>query len=134
MSFFDELNEIEKDHDIIRAIFLEIEDLAKQDEKIDIMKLEIKLARLSEIWDKHETAEEEFFYKLSQKKQDIPIEKFLVEHKQLKGHFKAIKEVISSKENNRIKVALETDGKMLMEKIKKHMELEEIFFYQIASK
>jgi predicted metal-binding protein len=49
----------------------------------------------------------------------------LDQHKELKGHWIVISKAIKSKNDQSMKATLDTDGKMLVEKLTKHIEEEE---------
>ena len=45
--------------------------------------------------------------------------------KNIKGHKKVLKEAITKGDEREIKVALDTDGRMLLDKLKEHLDHEE---------
>lgn len=122
------IDEIEAEHEEIRTIFMELEGLIDQEDSIDIPWLTTELERFRNLWNVHELKEEQAFRAFNKEKNQIPIEKFVTEHRELRGHLKVIDESIASKDHEKIKIALDTDGKMLIDKFKKHMDAEEMFF------
>lgn len=125
---------IKKEHIRIREILSKI-DACMNGEKINHLNAMKELEDLKGIWDNHEKREENLLYFFQQLGRPFPVEiMFLKQHKQLRGHFKVLQKAINSKDLNKFEVALDTDGRMLIEKIKRHTESEDKFFDQFIMK
>lgn len=114
------ISDIKKEHAKIEHILKNIE--LHLDNNNPIPNLISDLTRLNSIWNEHERIEEEIFNPNS----DFPVEKMIIEqHRQLRGHWRIIAGSISEGDINKILVSLDTDGRMLIDKFRKHMNLEE---------
>jgi hypothetical protein len=58
----------------------------------------------------------------------------LEEHRQLKGHWKVVQDFLKTSDDNKIRVALDTDGRMLIDKLREHMNAEDNFFDTLKPK
>ncbi|MBU0761027.1 MAG: hemerythrin domain-containing protein [Nanoarchaeota archaeon] len=122
------------EHEAIRGIFDKVEGCLSVDE-LDVGNLANLLHDFGKIWDAHELMEENLFHLSQEKGPPFPEETmFLEQHKELRGHWKVLQDAVGSSDDARIKVAIETDGKMLMEKLKSHMGSEDDFFEIMAEK
>lgn len=123
----DLINEIKKEHVRIRRI------LAKMLNVVDAKELKISDLKkccheLNVLWDSHEAKEDHIFNHMIKDSQ-FPGEKGILEqHRQLRGHWKVLKDALETGQNLKIKVAIDTDGRMLVDKFMKHMDGEERYF------
>jgi hypothetical protein len=116
------LNTLKKEHEKIAK------EIGKFEEMIDGRFMYTKLfntfVNLQELWNDHEIKEARIFSNVYTINIPLP-EKMPFEHKILKGHKKVISDAIVSGNENEIKVALDTDGRMLIDKLKEHIQEEE---------
>jgi len=95
-------------------------------ENIDKEKLFRTLCNIEILWDNHKEDEEYFFKKFKREGFNIPFEAMFIEqHRQLKGHWKVLNKSLLHGDKNEIFTTLDTDGKMFVEKLKRHMDEEE---------
>lgn len=86
-------------------------------------------------WAQHEEKEEKFFDWFAQHGGEIPFHKMIIsQHEQLKGHWKIIKDFMETRSDNELEIALDTDGKMIIDKFRKHIEKEEEYFNKYFKK
>lgn len=122
------------EHFEIKGILLEIESFM-DNEKIDYFLLIESFYRLNKIWNKHEEREELFFAEIKKEIGEFPAEiMFLEDHRQLKGHWKIVRDFLKTADENKIKVVLDTDGRMLINKLREHMRAEDNFFDDLIDK
>lgn len=120
-------NILKEEHAKLRSGLLEIESFIQKKE-IDAEALEKKLNQLCNFWNEHEKREEEYFQLLSTKNKPFPTTPSLMEqHRELRGHWTVLRKAVSSKKADKIRVALDTDGRMLVQKLREHMDLEDSF-------
>lgn len=130
----DSLLFLKGEHLEIKGILLEIESFMDNKE-IDYSLLVRRFYKLNEIWDAHEVREENFFAEIKEKIGEFPAETmFLEEHRQLKGHWKVVQDFLKTSDDNKIRVALDTDGRMLIDKLREHMNAEDNFFDTLKPK
>jgi len=85
--------------------------------------------KFGKIWDSHETKEESFFEWFEKQGGTFPFKKTLLEeHREIRGHWQVIQNFLNSKDKEKLMVALNTDGQMLINKFKAHIGTEERFF------
>ncbi len=124
---------LKKEHEEIRNILVALECLIENNPTI--YKVKEILNKLGEMWDVHEKREEAAFEFFEKEGIEMPFKTmFIAEHREFKGHWKVLNKYVSSSHAKILNVALETDGRMLIDKFRKHMALEEIFFNKISSK
>ena len=86
------------------------------------------LKEFGKFWDEHEKREEEFFELCRVMGKPVPNEIILLQqHREMKGHWKIITEAMNSKNSENFRVALDTDGRMLIEKFRRHIDKENKF-------
>ena len=86
-----------------------------------------KVKKFYSLWNKHEI-DEENMTKLS----NFSIRKMLLdEHKQFKGHWRVLNDALKSNNEEKLRVALDTDGKILFDKFRNHIRAEETAFEEI---
>lgn len=128
------MNSIEKlkqEHEEIELELLELESIM-QDEIINYTNLIHILKNLCKIWDEHELKEERIFPILKHEKIVIPVKTMLWEHKELRTHKNAIKKAIDSGSEFEIKEVLNSHGKTIIEKLRKHINDEDEILYRIT--
>jgi hypothetical protein len=122
------------EHLEIKGILLQIESFM-DDGKIDYSLLIERLYRLNELWDAHEIREEKFFGEIKKEVGEFPAETmFLEDHKQLRGHWKVVQAFLKTGDEDKIKVALDTDGRMLIDKLRSHIKAEDEFFDSLTNR
>lgn len=123
---------IDHEHSIIRKILSRIYYLSgNYTKKNQMLKL---LRKLLFIWERHERKEEEIFSKLAKKyAEDFPEVMLIQQHRELRGHWKVIEEAINSDDEKYFTIAFDSDGKMLIEKFRKHMDYEEEIFDRVRN-
>ena len=127
----DMIDQLKEEPRQMRLMFKDLSHLADQDSPIPIFETSVKIDRLGNLWDKHEEKEERFFKNLQQLKINFPFERMVIEHREIRGHWRVIQKAIDSKDNNKLRIALDTDGRMFIEKLTKHMVYEEMHFDEI---
>jgi len=88
---------------------------------------------LHNLWNSHEQKEEKLFAVLAKQNVHVPVERMVFEHRQLRGHKKVIEEAIKAASESEVKVSLETDGRMMIGKLRKHIKDENEVIYKIAT-
>lgn len=120
---------IEKEHKVIKT---KLDGINKAFSTNDREKIILTLSDFESYWKKHEEKEEKFldwFEKKTGKK--FPYGKTIIsEHRQLRGHWKVLKDFLDNKSGPELQIALNTDGKMILDKIRKHVKEEDEFFEQ----
>mgnify|MGYP001583585885 CR=1 FL=1 len=114
-----------EEHRQIERELDELEHAMNEDEDLNISHISHIFNQLHNLWNSHEEKEEEFFKQLSDNGANLPFSRFLFEHQELKGHKKVVHDAINSGSHLKIKVALDTDGRMLINKLRRHIEDEE---------
>ena len=128
------MNSIEKlkqEHELIERELVELESIM-QDEIINYSNLIHVLKNLCIVWDEHEQKEERIFPILKHERIIIPVKTMLCEHKELRPYKEAIKKALSSGSEPEIKSALNTHGKIIIEKLRKHINDEDEILYRIT--
>lgn len=122
------LYEIMDDHKKIKKMLKELEAWAKKEIDLSLYEIKTKIKEIGIFWNEHEKREEELFKDLIKNNIKIPFEKMNTAHKQITGHWKVILSALNSKKIDKLKLALDTDGRMFVRKIKEHMKYEEPIF------
>jgi hypothetical protein len=119
---------LRKEHEKIDNFLSEIDSFLDR-ERIDPPVVANVLHDFGNIWNSHELREERIFAETTKREGNFPEETMLIEqHKELRGHWQVLQEAISSEDENKIKIALDTDGRMLIDKFRKHIQFEEEYF------
>lgn len=117
---------LRNEHEVIRGYLIELEYLAERG--FARVQFDTLLNKMSLLWDIHEKQEEVFFDLLESINNRFQNKKMLLkEHRELRGHWRVLKEAVKSGDFNRCKVAFDTDGRMLAEKVRIHIEKEDMF-------
>jgi hypothetical protein len=128
------MNSIEKlkqEHEELERDLIELESIM-QENTINYPNLIHTLKNLVECWDKHEQKEELIFPILKHERIIVPVEKMMFDHKNLKPHKEAMSKAINSGSEFEIKNALNTHGKIIIEKLRKHINDEDEILYRIT--
>jgi len=128
------MNSIEKlkqEHEEIERELAELEAIMSED-SINYPNLLHVFKTLIELWDKHEQKEETIFPILKHERIVIPVKAMLFDHKTLGVHREAIKKAINSGSEIEVKNALNTHGKLIIEKLRKHINDEDEILYRIT--
>lgn len=127
----DSISIIKEEHEGLNRILTEVDQIINSDNEQMFMTAGKKLKGFKKAWDKHEIMEEKFFDTLTEIGKYTPEkaeESFVSEHKELRGHWKILSDAVNTDDPEEVRVALDTDGRMLIEKFRKHMAAEEKFF------
>ena len=128
---------LKREHDHIKAMLLELEDYANElidgvGNEAHYVEIRSLLEKLGEYWDEHEVREERYFEELNKLGLNFPMVKMKIEHRQLRGHWKVIRAALDLKEDLELGVCLDTDGRMLIDKLRRHINAEESFFETLS--
>src|SRR3989344_479875 len=108
------VRKIKGEHAIIKNLLKEIESSIKTN--INRESLTNLLRKFESFWAQHEEREDKYFNWLSSYGEGFPYHKTIIsQHKELRGHWKIIKNYLKDKNDLELRIALETDGKMLIE-------------------
>lgn len=119
---------LKKEHKEMLNTLNEIESFMNKEKNDGLLTISNILKDFSVFWNRHEEREESFFELCKDVGKPVPDEKMLLhEHKELKGHWKILENYIKLKDPDKLRVALDTDGRMLIAKFKKHISKEEAF-------
>ena len=124
------LSNLRKEHIKIGIEIDELEAIISSDE-INYPNLIHVFKNLVPVWNSHEDKEEKLFSKLQKSYPELDfsiVDRMLFDHKELKGHRKVVSDAISSGSEFEIKVALDTDGRMMIDKIRRHIKDENELF------
>jgi hemerythrin len=122
---------IKEEHEMIRKILNNLDYHIQQTYNHINREEFIKIFReLLNIWEIHEEKEENAFINIPQ----AHFDKFKMEHKQLRGHLTVIEKAILSDSETNLWVALNTDGEMLISKLRQHMDEEDRFIESVEEK
>ncbi len=117
---------IKKEHEAINRELIELETIIDTEENNEVNHANLShvFKKLHDMWNTHEDKEEKFFEE-NFSEEDFPIEKMKTSHRLLKGHLKVIHDAIKSGDESEIIASLDTDGRMLVDKLRAHMKEEE---------
>lgn len=128
---YNKLIKIKLEHAKIKSVLHEIESAIER--SFPVSYIAVVLKKFEALWNRHEKTEERL---LAKHKEFGKIEfletMMLEEHKQLKGHWFVLKKSLSSGDEDKARIALNTDGKMLVEKFYRHMNLEDGFIDSLS--
>jgi hypothetical protein len=113
----------------------EVDDVeGEEDEKeVNYPNLIHTIKRVVDFWNSHEDKEERFLKEIGDKYPELKFDTILFQHKELSGHKKIIMNAINAGNDFEIKVALDTDGRIIMDKIRRHMKEEDELFDKMQS-
>ncbi len=115
--------DVKKDHQVIKAYVSRILKYIESN-KINLEKIKQDFKDLTLLWDTHEQKEDTLVTNLKNKSTQM-IEKMPLDHPELRGHNQVIIQALKSKDPNKVLVALDTDGRMFLDKLVSHMAYEE---------
>ena len=125
----DLIKELKKDHIQIRKVLTKILGVIDA-EKLNINELKVCCSHLEVLWNFHEAKEEHIFNYV--KKENLPEKKSVIDkHRELRGHWKVLNMALNTGDDSKIKVAIDTDGRMLFKRLIKHMRDEEDYFTKL---
>ena len=124
------IEEIKKAHEAIELDLRELEIIMYSD-GVNYSNLIHVCRHLTEFWDAHEALEKKVFSELARLDEKIPIRTIDFEHGELRVHWEAIKEARNSGSEFRVKEVLDSHGKALIVKLRKHMEFEDNLIYTL---
>lgn len=122
---------LEKEHEDIERELLEMEAISES-ETINYPNLVHVFKKLHCTWNTHEEKEEKIFPIMKKENIIVPVKKMLFDHKDLRVHKWAMNKAIESGSEFEMKNALETRGKAIIEKLRKHIEDEDQVLYTTA--
>jgi hypothetical protein len=125
------INSIKKEHELIERELVELETIMDE-ENINFPNLVHIFAKLHSLWDSHEKKEEDLFNKFKADGIDFPVDEILFAHKELRGHKKVIENAINSGSEFEMQVSLDTDGKIIINKLREHIKKEEIYLDKVS--
>lgn len=128
MNFIERLR---KEHEQIERELIEMETIIDSVD-INYPNLVHVYKKLHNLWNSHETKEEKIFPILRHEKIVIPTKKMLFEHEQIRPHGVAIIEAINSGDDSKTKVALEKHGRIIINKIRAHINSEDEILFRIT--
>lgn len=121
------VEEIKEEHVVIRE---KLRSILKLFENYKSRTVLLKaLNDFDKFWTKHEEKEENYFDLFLSQGGKFPYHKMLIaQHEELKGHWKVLQDFLENKNDLELGVALDTDGRMLVNKFLKHTEIEDKYF------
>jgi len=122
---------LKQEHRNIERELIELESIM-EDEEINYPNLIHVFKRLCPSWNEHEEKEEKIFSIMEKEKIKIPVYTMLCEHRDLKGHRDIISEAINSGNEFKIKKVLNEHGKIIIAKLRKHINDEDKVLYTIT--
>ena len=122
---------LEEEHRNIERELLELEAIMEAEE-INYSNLNHVFERLHNLWNSHEEKEAKIFQILKNEEIKMPVDKMMFEHSELSMHRKAMMAAIKSGSEINMKKALNSNGKIIIEKLRRHMEDEEGILFLIT--
>jgi len=121
---------LNKEHEEFIAKIREFKSFV-DNEEVNVPVVSHMFKGLANFWNNHEEKEERFFRALEAEGIEFPVKKFVLEHRELRGHKKVINDAINFGHEDNILIALDTDGEMLTKKLRAHINAEEAAFKEI---
>ncbi|HLD98431.1 MAG TPA: hypothetical protein VI815_03830 [Candidatus Nanoarchaeia archaeon] len=115
------LNKLKKEHGEIEHELQELE-VILEDREFNHSNFLHVFKKVCDLWDSHETKEKYFFENLNSEKMGISVKTLHFNNPELRGHKKVLQEAIKSGSEFELKVALDTDGRMLIDKLRRDMK------------
>jgi hemerythrin-like domain-containing protein len=125
------VEEIISEHEKIERELIEFDTIIS-DVQVNYSNLNKVMRTLSEIWDAHEEKEEKIFEALARRGYKIPVDKILNDHKSLRVHWDAIKEVLKTGKESKVKAVLDLHGPKIVTELRRHMEKEDWLIYGLS--
>lgn len=123
---------LKQEHEEIERELIELETVINSEE-VNYPNLVHIFKNLISIWDRHELKEELFFPVLEKQGVRIPIENMKFDHKALRLHKEALKTAINSGKDSEIHKALEINAKIILEKLRQHIQFEDDVLYTLTT-
>jgi len=125
------INVLKREHEDIERELFELESIM-EDEIINYSNLIHTFEKLCRLWDSHEREEEEIFAVMEKEQIRVPVYTMTCEHRDIRGHITRFKAAINSGSDFKIKDSLGKDIRVLVDKIREHMNQEDEILYTIA--
>lgn len=122
---------LEKEHEIIEDFLVELETIIHS-QQLNYSNLHNFLNNFSKFWDEHEEKEEKIFQILEKEGFKIPTKKITFEHNGLRKYRDEISKAISSGSELKVKNCLNTLGKEMIMKFRKHLKEEDWIIYAVS--
>ena len=122
---------LKEEHRLIERELLELETIMEELD-INYSNLVHVWKNLYDLWNSHEEKEEKVFPIMEKERIRIPVVNMFFEHKELRGHKQSINKAIMSGSNDEIKSSLETHGRIIIGKLRQHINAEDEILYTIA--
>lgn len=126
----DPVKELIKEHEEIERELLELEEISKT-KIVNYPNLIHVLNKVFRMWDEHERKEDRIFPLLEKKGFKIPVERILFDHGELKKHLDVIKKAISKGNEFEVKKSLDSDGRNIIERLRRHKDFEDELLYTL---
>jgi len=123
--------ELKKEHKEIERELFELDCIMK-DEIINYSNLVHTFKKLCTIWDRHEAEEMKIFSVMEKEQIRVPVHTMTCEHRDIAGHIVGIKNAINSGKDFDVKKSFEKDLRVVVDKIRDHMNKEDEVLYTIA--
>ena len=125
------ISELRKEHVAIERELFELDSIM-EDEMINYPNLLHTFRKLCELWDPHENEEEKIFLVMERENIKMPVYTMTCDHKDIRNHVLGIKNAINSGKESKIRDSFVIDLKVIVDKIREHMLLEDEILYTIA--
>ena len=127
------VSELKKEHDWILDLMLKLESFANDRNELNYSVILNITSIFDKVWKNHEIKEEKFFRNFNLSGLHFPTEKMLLdEHRELRGHWKIVADSVVRRNMSKIRICLDTDGRMLIDKLRKHIVIENKFFDELV--
>ena len=134
------ISELRKEHILIERELFELESIMSprddsgepEDELINYPNLVHTFKKLCGIWDPHELEEEKIFAVMEKEEIKMPVYTMTCEHKDIGGHVKKLKDAINSGNDFEVRECLSKDLRVIVDKIREHMAIEDEVLYSLA--
>ena len=119
--------EIQQEHKRILNQLDNLESISNNEKEV-LKETKFQMQAILNLWNAHEEKEEELFKSISP---NFPVKTMQTTHQLLRGHWKVLSLALQSQDDEIIKIALETDGKMFSDRLRNHITEEERFFAKL---
>ncbi len=125
------ISELRKEHIAIERELFELDSIM-EDEVINYSNLVHTFRKLCEIWDKHEEEEDGIFAVMKRERIVVPVYTMTCEHRDIRGYANRFKDAINSGSDFKVKKCFDKDLKVLIAKVREHINMEDEVLYRIA--
>ncbi len=125
------IEQLKEEHEQIQRELIELEEIT-EGEEINYPNLHHTLKKLYFLWNSHEAKEEKIFVVFKKERIKIPVKTMLFEHRDLKQHKDAVEKAINSGNEFDLKHILEVHAKIIIQKLRSHINSEDEILYTIA--